>query len=152
MNVNVENMRAWIEALESGKYEQCTSVLHIKATASAPERFCCLGVACVVAMAAGADVVSAGINSYGEYLYHTVEDPNLVGDATAPVGSVLPAGVVRWLGLDERSGFAGDVLLDSGNNTSATQANDQLGWDFPQIAAALRDRYGITALHPVERE
>jgi len=34
-----ENKATWLEALRSGKYEQCTNVLH------AEGRFCCLGVA-----------------------------------------------------------------------------------------------------------
>lgn len=70
-------LKLWVEALRSGKYKQAVSVLR------SGDRFCCLGVACELAVDAGVAERSGDgySDSYG-----------------SEVGK-LPVEVVFWLGL-----------------------------------------------------
>lgn len=131
MEVNKENMRLFIEALRSGEFRQGLSTLAGKKARDEHWKYCCLGVACEIAIRNGAVVqVREEEITYGDHVdrfYRLYE-----GTST-----VLPAPVREWLGLiaDE----ADPQLLtgfDNMHKLHATNLNDNYGWTFEQIADA----------------
>lgn len=102
-----ENAKAWVAALRSGKYKQGRG--HLKTTA---ELYCCLGVACDVAIQAGLPLVVG----HGERL--------ISFDAES---TVLPTAVQTWLGLQTSDGGARGLV-------ALVTYNDQVGWSFAEIA------------------
>lgn len=115
MSVNVENMRKWVAALRSGKYKQGKNRLKHAG------RHCCLGVACDVS-----DVDMKGCWGEGTLNYD----------------------VSFWLGLRSEIdlGLHSDIDADWSNprlthpemgQGRATEANDELGWSFSDIADAI---------------
>ena len=154
VTVNKQHMRLWVEALESGEYQQGTGRLAkmIRTDTDSSEwqvKYCCLGVACEVAIANG---VPLSVQRYGHG-----EEGFLTYDGQ---GDVLPQRVRAWLGLD--SGvplFAGPTTYRSPGDADdpsmevfyedvdAVTANDVFEWDFNNIAAHLRDFYGLGDKH-----
>jgi hypothetical protein len=116
------NMRLWVAALRSRVYEQGKE--HLRKGG----KYCCLGVACEVALAAGVRL--------------TVK--NTLGDATSYNGrlSYLPAEMTQWLGVE--CDADGDVHVTPEECLTATSANDTLGWSFERIADELEKTYGLT--------
>lgn len=113
-----EHRKLWSGALRSGKYSQSKFQLrqdverwdadHDKVIA--PVGFCCLGVACDVALKAGV------IGGY--------EGQN----------ALLPPAVINWLGLPLGSG-GGDTEISGGEGSySLWELNDDQGYSFEQIA------------------
>jgi len=104
-----EPIDLWIEALRSGEYRQTRLALRDG------EGFCCLGVACEVAIKAGVPLVQAGEDGY------SVPGSGIINRA------FLPQSVRAWLGLSTGNG-----------RVSATQAlstlNDRDRRDFNYIA------------------
>jgi|SRR5688500_13133770 len=115
------NMYLWVTALRSGVYEQGKESLRKGG------KYCCLGVACEVAVAAGVPLTMK----------------NTLGDATSYNGrlSYLPDAVTQWLGVE--CDADGDVYVTPEECLTATSANDTLGWSFEQIANALEGTYGL---------
>lgn len=137
---NVDNVRLWILALESGEFQQTTGVLRRTeekaAVTGKSAGHCCLGVAVEVALRAGVDVrVTAKLAESGDWgdqglwsalpavreFYGTTKaQPSLsIGSRPDPVGYGATAKVLAYV------------------------ANDSLRWTFAQIAEALREDYGI---------
>jgi len=86
-----DNAKAWIAALRSGKYKQGTGAL------CDDGRFCCLGVACDLAVKAGVDL------SIGKRGSNTTFDEKF---------GMLPRKVQCWLGLASDNGsMIGDTLV-----------------------------------------
>jgi len=81
-----EPIDLWIEALRSGEYHQTRLALRDA------EGFCCLGVACEVAIKAGLPLKQAGDDGY------SVADGDIIHRA------FLPQAVRAWLGLSTRNG------------------------------------------------
>lgn len=81
-----EPIDLWIEALRSGEYKQCRLALRDG------EGFCCLGVACEVAIKAGVPLVQAGEDGY------SVPGSGIINRA------FLPRAVRAWLGLSSGNG------------------------------------------------
>src|SRR4051812_22232694 len=73
--VNTEHIRAWVDALRSGKYERTTGWLRWG------NGYCCLGVAC-------------DISGLGEW-----DDGDSYQTHTGPEAYVLPNAVKEWLEL-----------------------------------------------------
>lgn len=113
-----EIAKIWTEALRSGKYEQCTSVLR-----STDNKFCCLGVLCELAVKEG--VIEAPVLLETYYIY----DANSYG--------ILPIKVQEWAGMKNTNGWY-DVKKDSKGNIIETTAlykhNDVDRMNFNQIA------------------
>ena len=129
MEPNRENIRKWVDALRSGEYEQGAGALRRGWKESGDQRVahCCLGVACEAAMGDGVPLRHHNFDGY-------------IGSQFIGTNSVLPDVVSEWLGL-----IGGDPVIGSHPTMSgdllATNANDDLGWSFTQIAEAIERRY-----------
>lgn len=75
-----DNAKAWVAALRSGKYEQGRGYLKVG------NLFCCLGVACDIAVKNGVDI--------------EVTDTSYDGET-----KVMPEVVTAWLGLRNEEGY-----------------------------------------------
>lgn len=153
MTINAERVELLAAALESGEYQQGRQQLHMK-DYEAGDRYCCLGVACEVAVKNGLELNvredSEGTRSYD-------------GSIT-----ILPRAVAQWYGFardnggedspspwenndgwlytnlsfeveDTREvGQIDQAYVSSNGRVYATELNDQIHWTFPQIAALMR--------------
>lgn len=106
----------WVAALRSGKYPQTIGTLAAYSTNET--KYCCLGVACEVAIANGAPIKRV---LHGALLIYDGEN------------AVMPASVKHWLGLE---GVSGDFVPGKGvgDVDCIAAANDELKWDFNKIA------------------
>lgn len=101
-----DNAKKWVAALRSGNYRQTQGNLHDDAG------YCCLGVACEVALKAGLALdVSRSNDCLTGYDGHYC---------------LLPNSVKAWLGLRTCTGSIDAVSL--------TDRNDTDRWSFSQIA------------------
>lgn len=100
-----DNAKKWVAALRSGRYEQTKGALERGG------RYCCMGVACVVAMRAGVPLERTGSDS-GTVAYNSCT-------------GLLPSSVAAWLGLNDTGG---DYL-----SGKLTDLNDR-GTPFAQLA------------------
>jgi hypothetical protein len=105
-----ENAKAWVAALRSGDYKQGREVLRDG------DEFCCLGVACDLAVKAGLPIDVHNEYAVASYNENTGTLPNIVR---------------RWLGLTTDTGGYWDKAIGSG---SLAALNDDRGYDFEQIA------------------
>lgn len=114
----------WIEALESGGYEQTIGELRNQ------DRFCCLGVACDVANPNGWEKDVDGFVFDGEH-------------------NILPMSIAESLGVAIAGGRLDEevwsVQPDIDDESSLASANDCGEVTFLDIAAALRDYYEFPA-------
>lgn len=129
---NVENMRLWVEALRSGLYTQTNGKL------SDGTDYCCLGVACEVAMANGVELDRVQfVDEGGDIVTYSGERAS------------LPQEVSEWLGLPRCCpggdlGFCDmfeNVVRVDGGTTSVVTLNDHLRWTFDQIADAVEKEH-----------
>lgn len=111
-----ENAQKWVEALESGEYEQGRGALELDG------KLCCLGVACRVAHKAG---LPLDVN-----VDHESGLTSFCGQTT-----VLPLAVCEWLGIGSATGAMGS----SSTEASLIAANDGGGLTFPEIARLIRE-------------
>ncbi len=112
--VNKERVWLWIEALRSGKFEQARDTLR------EGNKYCCLGVACEVAIRNGLELRQDGLHSYS----YDGKFSNL---------GTLPQSVVDWYGLPAASPQLGQF--------SATDRNDERKESFNEIAAHIEKEY-----------
>lgn len=109
-----ENAEKWVAALESGEYQQTNCRLR------AGNSFCCLGVACDVAVKAGVPIeVEPPEDSEGLWHYDGVD-------------GVLPEAVQNWLGLASEMGS-----YRRRRTRSLSDDNDR-GASFAEIAQTIR--------------
>jgi hypothetical protein len=121
MQPNKERIRLWVEALESGNYKQGVGTLRNPSFAPGGYSYCCLGVAIEVAVN----------NGYS----------NETAESMHSYGGILTTDLLEWYGLSGVNTYVGDVVIGVGHGVRATEANDELYWEFPRIAQAIRDRY-----------
>ena len=111
------HQRLWVEALESGKYQQGTGVLH------RGDQFCIMGVACdisgLVTWEHGSDPDQNHFDAY-------------TGDGLM-YGVAIPESVKAWLGLIE---YDGD-FYEEGTYYSLVGLNDD-DTEFSELAAIIR--------------
>lgn len=133
--VNRANIQLWIEALESGHYQQGTGVLR------RGDQYCCLGVACDLAVRAGVAQAFEPAPHEQKWRY------GAPGEGIGEAASIhLPPVVRDWLGLEDSSPLVvtsaawedGDMLILERN--FLTTLNDH-GSTFPYIAALIRATY-----------
>lgn len=127
MEVNKENMRLFIEALRSGEYRQTTKNLAVK-RGDSEWGYCCLGVACEVAIASGVELEVT--ESETRYTESTIYRRRYNGTA-----AVMPEPVVEWLGLPPLTADP-DLIVGDGEIRCASYLNDDRKLTFAQIADA----------------
>lgn len=124
---NKENIRKWVDALRSGEYTQDTGQLR------SSHGFCCLGVACEVAIKNGVRLVYdddyQGYHQDSEIYLDEVPDWHTEG-------STLPFEVQEWLGF-----IGDDPYIDREECKTATTANDELNLSLVEIADYLEGTY-----------
>ena len=108
------NAQKWVDALESGRFKQGKGVLH-----RTDGTWCCLGVACALAIEDGVPVATWASDDHVKY------------DGR---GGSLPRTVQRWLGLTSDYGRYGG---SNGSRWSLASSNDR-GADFTEIAQLIR--------------
>lgn len=106
-----ENAKKWVDALRSGKYPQGRHSLN-----QGDRAYCCLGVACEVAIASGIPVIKTH-SGFGQTIKYNNSS------------CVLPLTILRWLGLTSASGHFGD-----GRTGSLVGLNDDGRHTFNDIA------------------
>lgn len=117
-----ENAEKWVAALESGEYEQAKNVLHRKTEDG--DSFCCLGVACDVAIKNGLTVdVEEGEDREGGFVRYN------------GIGHFLPSEVASWLGVRTNAGYYRKPNSHSGDDLASH--NDK-GDSFADIAKIIR--------------
>lgn len=109
------NALKWVEALESGEYEQGKEALCFK------NRHCCLGVAFEVAIKNG---VAIERKIKGNFVYFN----NQIG--------CLDISITEWLGLTSQTG----TYSIKGQKSALTIDNDLRKLNFKQIAAIIRSK------------
>lgn len=126
--VNKERVRLLVEALRSGEFEQGEGYLRKGDT------YCCLGVACKVAMQNGLPLQEEFVDhGFGLYVYREAGQVNRSG--------YLPGSVYRWYGFDDMDPEiviqgVGGVL----SRNTATNFNDR-GFTFNEIADGFERTY-----------
>jgi len=116
-----EFVEKWTAALRSGKYEQIQGNLHRD-----NEGYCCLGVACEVAIESGVELEKN--ESWGA---------EIVYDGCA---SILPEKMYRFLNINPEGIFQKPVVVDGKEYLALTQMNDS-GVPFSVIADVIEEAF-----------
>lgn len=118
---NPERIQLWVNELETTDRAQGTHYLR------RDDSYCCLGIACEVAIANGVNVEVTKANNV--YHYDGIVD-------------IMPPEVADWYGLNRNPliGIEPDGC-DCCTGISAIRVNDELGWNFKQIADGLKARH-----------
>lgn len=115
--MNSENIRKWIEALRSDEYTQTMWSLRKE------YGYCCLGVACDLAIKNGVNMTVTYDEDEAEYKYNST-------------GGLLPTVVMEWLGVNEPN-----PSVDVGTyREKLAELNDQ-GENFANIADFIESTY-----------
>lgn len=127
--VNRERVALGVAALRSGEYEQCRKVLIERrwGTPNWPETksYCCLGVLTEVAIANGLEGLKEAENGWGWRDEHGQRSTN----------AELPEPVREWYGFEHTNPSI------TNDHVAAAEANDDLKWNFLQIADAFEGLY-----------
>lgn len=129
-----ENRQKWLDALRSGKYRQGTSYLKKYDPIKKKSYFCCLGVACELAIKDGLKIEvekELGLMDIDKKEYNTVFRFDNKSD-------YLPYDVQQWLGVTES-----DPSIKDHNNEfyNVSILNDEKNYKFKQIADLLEDNF-----------
>lgn len=135
--MNPEIKKQWIEALTSGEYQQGKLMLGLQGEPDKgePDKFCCLGVLCELA-------VKAGVIEPPSRVYEDVTEPDVIEPPPRALGrmlfygedrqtSVLPRKVMDWADLDEFNPKIGLYSIASWNDAHAKS--------FSEIAAMIKE-------------
>jgi hypothetical protein len=121
------NRKKWIKALRSGKYKQGKGYLHIKGEKQ--DSFCCLGVACDLALKAGVELKTQQVTA-------TNKDDEVQVMMYDHEQGELPEEVQKWLGLatvcgtfSTKNGFKYLTSLNDGDDPAGIK-----GKSFKQIS------------------
>lgn len=107
-----EFIELWTQALESGKYKQGKSLLWQKGN-----KYCCLGVACVIAQETGVRQIE-------------IEKDN---------DEFLPSTLARFLNMTTAGSFKEPVVYGGKDFTNLADMNDE-GVTFKEIANVIREQ------------
>lgn len=119
--INKERIQLWANALKSGEYEQTTGTLRDKFG------YCCLGVACQIAIDNGCTVKVEQEVGEGDNCYHYDESEGN-----------LPLSVIKWYGLEGEDPILKHI---NGEDISAVDLNDNHCLNFNQIADAIHEKF-----------
>lgn len=114
------NAKKWVEALRSGEYKQTRSYLSTK------DGYCCLGVACDLAVKSGEPIKVEQENPC------TIFDGEKFG---------LPPSVLNWLGLKE----------DYYNYVQLAYLNDTIELNFTEIANIIEEKQNELFLRHIDK-
>lgn len=150
--VERDRMEAFCAALESDEYQQARGVL--RRLGPIPNAgFCCLGVMCEVAILLGAQIETRPSTqdvlgkNHIQYRFLDVMSPQQVDEGNYGwEGGQLPIGLGRWFGVE--SGQDPTIIGPDGFSRGAVYYNDELRWNFKQIAAGFRYTYLGTPYPP----
>lgn len=127
-------MKLLVKTLKSRKYRQTTHKLARYDRIARRRKFCCLGVACEVAIADGLNLSVERDSENNIYSYNG----NL---------EILPREVVSWYGFDTSNPNlktdSADIPEHRRGLMTAAELNDEYGWTFRQIADALVKTYNL---------
>lgn len=141
---NSPKLLKWVEALESGDYEQVQGALTVLTGDTADELtvegHCCLGVMCELAIKDGVD-----LDVYASRSHDSIYNRSYEGET-----SYLPIKVLKWLGapLSTPGVTTGNLWVHIPDATEAwvsvASMNDSSLWEysFIQIAETVR-KYGV---------
>lgn len=147
---NQQVMKAWVEALRSGEYDQTQGALRRnKETPGIPAGWCCLGVLCDIAV----KHPELGDGPLPEYTWID-NDPDdvfqrLVWDqagVTRSEGAMPPQAVTAWSGVNDWS-VAKDLVPDApgeeniDGRVALAYLNDSHGSTLAEIADLLEKEY-----------
>lgn len=124
MMPNKERLQLLVNALRSGEYTQGKNVL-AKPNIDGKMCYCCLGVACKVAIDNGLEIE----------VDDSIKDAPVEFDGDR---TVLPQSVQTWYGFDRDDP---ELINDQQVYINATYSNDTLGYTFDQIADAFERVY-----------
>lgn len=131
MTVNKERVQILVDALKSGNYAQVNGTLGSVAP-NGQRSYCCLGVACEVAIKHGVSDVSRADAvpriDYGRPY-------NIAYNGSR---STLPQEVQRWFGFSSDNPV---ILKHNDQPQTATYANDVMHLNFNQIGDLFERRY-----------
>lgn len=132
-HVKKDRVRLLVDALRSGEFRQGEGRLK-----KADDTYCCLGVACVVAMRNGLGI--------SEWVRTPDADGSISHDFGDPKGdyscSTLPHDVMRWYGFDVTAPYLEvDTFEARSRVVSSIWANDVGKWSFSKIADAFERTY-----------
>jgi hypothetical protein len=145
--VNPDIKAKWLEDLRSGNFRQGRAVLHRVTrddNGKIVHEFCCLGVLCEQAVAAGVveRTFVGDASGTGHYRYHAPGvDGACYGDA-----NYLPRVVAEWAGLDTHSPGVVDPH-SFGGSVSLADLNDSWRHDFNTLATMIENSPSV-GLHP----
>lgn len=126
MTVNKERVRKFVAALRSGKFQQGAEYLGLHHTYTDKDTYCCLGVACEVAIAEGLKLEKVGNRNAYEYN----------GERYG-----LPGAVMYWYGFSTPNPAFSDKTGFGLYPANATVANDIKHYDFYKIADLFEQTY-----------
>lgn len=135
MEPNKTNLSKWVDALRSDEYPQGRRAL-VSRDFENKMLFCCLGVACEVAIKDGLELV----------VYTVPEGEGGDGEARSYDGqySTLPIRVQAWLGVYEADPVLPfEVVKGQVENDMASSLNDDAQLTFAQIADCIERRFGL---------
>ena len=111
--MNYDRMKLWVEALRSGEYQQGKTLLRVE------DNFCCLGVACEVAIKNGVNINVIQTDRYFSY-----------NDATHS----LPQAAMEFFGIKDNFGSFRENALSAENDR---------GTSFQEIANIIEENWEI---------
>lgn len=128
-----ERLRLWVAALRSGEYQQARGAL-VKRV-NGVTSYCCLGVACEVAIANGLKVEVAEQETRGGFGPARSYDNEY---------TLLPKSVREFYGLEDSDPYLpmNPTNEDSSVNL-ASSLNDDHGFSFEEIAEAIEYAFGL---------
>lgn len=135
----------WVEALLSGKYEQCEGNLCLRRINSNKHSFCCLGVACEL-------YIEHHPNDKG---FKKLEPPDnhitvlqySDDKYNEIVSQTLPTIVCKWLGLDKPSA----PLKNPVDNYRNLIALNDSGATFQEIAQVIKNQQLLLAEEEIDK-
>lgn len=150
---NKTNIKLWLDALVSGEFEQGLQYLR-----TSDNKYCCLGVACVVAARNGADErigqVTPGFQTMPEYALDEWLGVEIREFALPIASEDIADAQAEYLEVTPDDADINKPLSDwpigsHGHNAiSFTGANDNLRWPFRKIAEKVAARLGIEITYP----
>lgn len=147
----------FVEALESGEFPQGNGYLCIPSrdrTGAIVYDYCCLGVACEVAIRDGLSLAhdkqeATEGNGVTYFLPMPEGEENPFSEEYIDgSNATLPMAVRDWYGFEEENPSLNIVDIEPTDpHTDAAEANDEKGYSFRLIAHLFRTTYGLPVQH-----